>query len=148
MTQTEMVESFNVSVTNTTAQEKQMPANYTEISSFFLNVTPASSVSLNITMGYPCKYNSNGVAPFEMENGTWKQLSYIEVPGSCKMQVSADNLHVIGLFYLSSAPLTTIAQAAAVAGLSSVYVAVVIVVIIVAAALAYLYIKRRPRLGR
>ena len=58
-----------------------------------------SSLTVNVTLHYPCSINSSGIAPFILRNGAWDQISPFMVDAaSCAISFVAPSDPVIAIF--------------------------------------------------
>lgn len=81
------------------------PDGYTNIFSFYLNVSNIDNLSINVTIEYNCTQNP---VPFFFANDSWHQIyNVVLLQNPCRATFSAPNRHDIGLFVLQAPAVST-----------------------------------------
>ena len=107
---------------------------------FYLNAS-SSDISMNVTIGYNCKYGTE-IVPFVFVNSTWDQIyNYVILQNPCRITFPTSNNHIIALFTYtpSMQNTTTLTSVVTTTGMSGVgqtsaiyyYMAVVIIIILI-----------------
>jgi hypothetical protein len=90
---------FNMTAINSTLVQSNA-SNNGRILIRAINFTDSnSSLTVNVTLHYPCSINSSGIAPFILRNGAWDQISPFTVDAaSCAISFVAPSDPVIAIF--------------------------------------------------
>lgn len=143
--------SVHFTISNQTSTSPAAPRNYTKLLALNVTIESSANASVYATINYPCGASAGGVAPFILDNGTWKRLAQFTVkPATCTISFAIPNDPVIALMQSNqtnssttapSTTLSTMTQRETNVNSTPAYVPIIIVV--VAVVVIYLFIRYR-----